>query len=190
MHSLTWGLLAASLLVPATPHSANSDTPALDTKAIVHACGTKGEPAFKGKLLGNVSEESFREAKDALLGQYDSKKVDAQMMQSVCTVAMWQAANQVQAKRPARVEAARAETDVLSTPAPPRAAPPAREADSPNLQKQVSKLQEDAKREKESTGMTLEAVEAVSLLALVFALVALYYSWSATRKALRSAGLL
>jgi hypothetical protein len=163
----------------------------LSTQVIVPAC-EKGEPPFKGEKFGNVSKNDFTSAKE-LLVRGATNDFDLQIKKSVCIVALWQVTHKTGLDQPQKNGTTVSDNDSGN--------PKGSTALDAGLHYQILALQktldtgqktQDALREdlKEAHSRLYGTCLVISILAIILAGFAVIYSRSATRKALRMAGLL
>lgn len=157
-------------------------TQTLSTQAIVQAC-EKGQPQFNGKKLGNVSNDVFVESKKLLAG--DRTDIDPQIDKSLCIVALWRASHDAGLDRYG-IEDVRKTTPNEDT----KIGSHNNASSDKATQEQIlgPKKELDGKRQTQST--VYETCLVISVLAVILAGFAVLYSRSATRRALRAAGLL
>lgn len=165
-------LLALILISLSLASSASAGTRSGDAAQYSKACANPEKPKLE---LVDVSADDLENQKAYLTGDW---KLEAPK-QELCIVALWRAKMKLSTTRP--VSAPKNEVDSHQLEIQERLAA---------VQNELKITRKDVEAAKSAEDNTRAMVLALSTLTLVVAVVALVYSRSATREALRAAGLL
>jgi hypothetical protein len=175
-------LLAAIAVLLFSPQL-SGEAQTLSAQVIVHAC-EKGEPPFKGEKFGNVSKDVFDRTKGFLAG--DATDIDHQIERSLCVVALWEASQNRGLNQNQRTEAVPTQAHDKDA----KISSGDNASSDKAIQDQILALKKGLDQKRQTQSTVYGTCLVISVIAVILAGFAVLYSRSATRRALRTAGLL